>query len=245
MTKIMTVPQILCEDEAILAFDKPSGLLVAPDRWDKARENLMDIVHRRISPGYFNVHRLDKDTSGVLLCAKTKAALDNLCAQFEGRDVSKRYLAIVRGVPEWTDRTIDTALAADERRPGRMCAVRSGGMAAQTEFHVIEAWRSYALVEARPLTGRTHQIRVHLAAAGMPVVGDVFYGNGAGIMLSDLKKGYRKKEGPEKPLIGRLALHAGSLSFRHPTTGQPTTISAPLPDDFSLAIKYLGRFSGV
>ena len=100
------LPPILFEDDAFIVFDKPSGLLVSPDRWDKERENLADLIHERLSPDYFNVHRLDCDTSGVVLCAKTKKALDAACNLFQSRDVAKQYVAISHGVPKEQQGTI-------------------------------------------------------------------------------------------------------------------------------------------
>lgn len=244
-----SLPPILFEDDAIIAFDKPSGLLVAPDRWDKDRENLMKSVHEVLSPGIFNVHRLDADTSGVLLCAKTKAALDRLCGQFQSRDVAKQYLAITRGAPREDQGTVQKSIVPDLQRPGRM-RVASHGKPAETQFEVVERWsrgaqgrRTYALLKCVPLTGRTHQIRVHLAYLGCPIVADTFYGDGGGLLLSELKKKYKqKKDEPERPLVGRLALHAERLTLRHPVSGDPLTIVAPLPKDFEIALKYLRKF---
>ena len=238
------LPPVLFEDDSFVAFDKPSGLLVAPDRWDKERENLADLVHEHLSPNFFNVHRLDRDTSGVLLVAKTKKALDAASNLFHSREVRKQYVAITHGLPKEDQGTIRMAMAEDEERPGKMKIVRSGKPAV-TDFEVAARFRRYALVTLVPHTGRTHQIRVHLAAIGCPVVCDRFYGDGRGLMLSELKRHYKQHaDRPERPLIGRLALHAEVLSLPHPITGVPLTIRAPLPDDFELAIKYLKRYSG-
>jgi RluA family pseudouridine synthase len=241
-------PTILFEDDALLAFNKPSGLLVAPDRWDKDRENLMDMVHDQMSPDIFNVHRLDRETSGILLCAKTKAAYDVLCGQFEQHDVVKQYAALTRGGPPASEGTVDKPIVPDESRPGKM-KVAHHGKPSETRFEVVKRWPTdgasrFALIRCLPVTGRTHQIRVHLAWIGCPIVGDAFYGDGRGVFLSELKRKYKKKEGPERPLIGRLALHAECLTFTHPGTGASMTVEAPLPKDFDVAIKYLRRFAG-
>src|SRR5581483_5172961 len=213
----MPLPPVIFEDDSLVAFDKPSGLLVAPDRWDKARENLMGLVHAhpRYGRGVANVHRLDADTSGVLLCAKTKPALDVLSGQFQSKTVAKTYHAIVvvlpperamKVIPPVRDAlgrlpdafTIDLALGEDERQPGRMRIFKGrGGKACTTEFATLERFAprqaaAYALVACRPLTGRTHQLRVHLAAAGAPIVHDPFYGDpDVTLKLSDLKRGYK------------------------------------------------------
>src|SRR5690606_23302387 len=188
------LPPIIFEDESLLVFDKPSGLLVAPDRWDKARENLMTLVHRERGQHIANVHRLDADTSGVLLCAKTKPALDFLSGQFQSKTADKRYHALVVVLPEeeamkvippirdpqgWLpdEFDVDLALGQDEANPGRMRVFkRRGGKPSLTHFRTLERFGRFAWVECEPKTGRTHQLRVHLAAAGAPILNDRFYG---------------------------------------------------------------------
>jgi 23S rRNA-/tRNA-specific pseudouridylate synthase len=259
----MPLPPVIHEDDTVIAFDKPSGLLVAPDRWDKARENLMDLVHDRMGRQVANIHRIDAGTSGVLLCAKTKPALDSLSGQFQSKTVRKIYLALVvvlplervmkvvepvraadGGLP--AEFTVDLALGEDTGRPGRMRVFRKrGGKPSRTEFRVIERFGRHALLECRPVTGRTHQIRVHLAAAGAPVLNDPFYGDPEEVLLlSKLKRRYKGRD-EEKPLIGRLALHASELTFLHPGTQSEVTVRAPMPRDFEVALKYLRKFSGL
>ena len=257
----MPLPPILHEDEALLVFDKPSGMPVAPDRRDKSPENLMDLVHARLGMHVMNVHRLDAETSGVLLCAKTKAALDSLTGQFQAKGVEKKYLALavvlpveramkaaatVRaedgGLP--SEFAVEFALGADEDNPGRMRVFRGrGGRPSSTQFRVLEKFGRFAWLECRPLTGRTHQIRVHLASAGAPVLNDPIYGDPESrLLLSDLKRRYKGRD-EERPLIGRLALHASSLAFLHPLTRAPVLVSAPLPKEFEVALKYLRKFT--
>jgi RluA family pseudouridine synthase len=244
----MPLPPVLFEDEAVIAFDKPSGMLIAPDRWDKARENLMDLVHARMGDGVANVHRIDAGTSGLVLCAKTKPALDFLSGQFQSKTVAKIYQALVVGVPARDAFTVDFVLKEDEAKPGRMCVVKKHGKASVTEFSVTEKFAppagrtAFAAVECRPLTGRTHQIRVHLAASGTPILNDPFYGDDTRLMLSDLKRGYKGRL-EEKPLLPRLALHAAALTFTHPLTRERTTLVSPLPNDFAVALKYLRKFA--
>jgi 23S rRNA-/tRNA-specific pseudouridylate synthase len=270
----MPLPPVIFEDDAIVAFDKPSGLLVAPDRWDKSREYLMGLVHDhpRYGPTVANVHRLDADTSGLLLCAKTKPALDFLSGQFQAKTVEKKYHAFVAVLPPGRAMkvlapirdaagllpdafTVDVALGEDERQPGRMRVFKGrGGKDCVSEFRALERFgggrsaRSvsgvgFAFVECRPLTGRTHQLRVHLAAAGAPIVNDAFYGDPEiRLLLSDFKRGYKGRD-DEKPLIGRLALHASGLTIKHPATREPFALAAPLPHEFEVALKYLRKFS--
>lgn len=262
----MPLPPILYEDSTMVAFDKPSGLLVAPDRWDKARENLMAQVHAAMGRTVANVHRLDADTSGLLLCAKSKPALDMLSGQFQSKQVRKVYHALVVVLPAEEAMkviapvrdeegrlpeafTVDLSLGADEANPGRMRVFRRrGGKACTTEFRTLERFtaadgRRYAWVECRPLTGRTHQLRVHLAAAGAPILGDRFYGvPEVHLRLSDLKRGY-KGRAHERPLLERLALHASELEVIHPETRAPHRLTAPLPHAFEVALKYLRTFA--
>ena len=237
-----SLPNILFEDSRIVAFDKPSGLLVAPDRWDKDRPNLMAMIHERYSPDCFNAHRLDASTSGVLLCAKDRPTLKVLTRQFETHAIRKRYLAIVLGTTSQDEAVIEAALAEDSTRPGAML-VAEGGKAAVTRIAVVERFRGWSLVEARPETGRTHQVRVHLAYFGCPIVCDPLYGNSGPLFLSRLKPGYRQTKRVEPPLMGRLALHAERLEFVDPADGAERTICSPMPEDFEIALKYLRKFA--
>lgn len=256
----MPLPPILYEDESLLAFDKPSGLLVAPDRWDKSRENLMGSVHAARGHQVANVHRLDADTSGVLLCAKSKPALDFLSGQFQAKTARKRYHALVVVLPpeqamkvvkpirdeqgQLPDAfEVELALGPDELAPGRMRVFkRRGGKPSHTRVRTLERFGRFAWVECEPLTGRTHQLRVHLAAAGAPILGDAFYGvPEIRLLLSDLKRGY-KGRAEEKPLIDRLALHASELTVVHPDSRAPITVQAPLPAPFEVGLKYLRRY---
>ncbi len=242
------LPPVIFEDESLIAFDKPSGLLIAPDRWDKSRANLMDMVHEKMGHGVANVHRIDADTSGLVLCAKTKPALDFLSGQFQSKTVAKRYEALTVGLPAEDAFTVDLVLKEDEAKPGRMCVVKKHGKASVTDFTVLARFAQpagrpgFAHIECRPQTGRTHQIRVHLAASGTPILNDPFYGNDTRLLLSDLKRGYKGRE-EERPLIARLALHAAALTFTHPASREPMTLASPRPQDFDVALKYLHKFT--
>jgi RluA family pseudouridine synthase len=238
----MNLPPLLFEDDDLVAFDKPAGLLVVRDRWDADAENLVDLARRRYGPQFVNVHRLDRDTSGVVLCAKTPEALRSLSQDFEFRRVAKRYLAITLGPPERDAFEVSCNLAPDARTPGRMRTVTRGGKEARTSFRTLERWYGYGLVEAKPETGRTHQIRVHLAWAGHPVAVDALYGDGRPLLLSQLKRAYKHKGEAERPLLGRLGLHAAGLVFTHPRTQARVELLAPPPPDIELTLKYLRRF---
>jgi len=257
----MPLPPVIYEDASLIAFDKPSGMLVAPDRWDKQRENLMGLVHDKLGHGVANVHRLDADTSGLLLCAKSKTALDFLSGQFQSKTVAKKYHAFVVVLPaEHAMKVIapirdvagalpdafnvDLSLGEDERQKGRMRVFKGrGGKECLSEFRTLEKFGRFAFVECRPHTGRTHQLRVHLAAAGAPILNDPFYGDvEIKLLLSELKRRYKGRD-EEKPLIARLALHATELTLKHPETKEPFTITAPLPHEFEVALKYLRKFA--
>ncbi len=265
----MPLPPTVLEDDTLVVFDKPSGLLVAPDRWNKQRENLMGLVHAhpRFGPGVANVHRLDADTSGLLLCAKSKPALDFLSGQFQSKTVEKRYHALVVVLPAESamkviapirdvnsalpdEFRVELSLGEDERQPGRMRVFKGrGGKECVTEFRTLERFRGppgrpgFAFLECRPLTGRTHQLRVHLAAAGAPILNDPFYGDPEiKLLLSDFKRRYTGRD-EEKPLLGRLALHASGLTLQHPLTRERLSVNAPLPHEFDVALKYLRKFA--
>ena len=244
----MPLPPVLFEDDVLVAFDKPSGLPVSPDRRDHSRENLTAMVREKRGEGLAMVHRLDEEMSGLVLYTKTKPALDFVSGQFQSKTVIKLHHALVVGVPAEDAFTVDFVLKEDEARPGVMCVVKKHGWASETGFVVRGKYPqagnrpAYAHVECRPLTGRMHQIRVHLAATGTPVLNDSLYGNETRLLLSDLKRGYKGRV-DEKPLIARLALHAGELTFTHPVTREKVTLSSPLPNDFAVALKYLEKFT--
>jgi len=192
-----------------------------------------------------NAHRLDFETSGVMLLAKSKPALVSLAEQFSKEKPSKLYLAIVSGSPPEDRFTIDLPLAPDPRRIGTFGVAPKRGKKSRTDIEVVQRFRGYTFLHCRPVTGRTHQIRVHLQRSGMPIIADSLY-FGHPLLLSDIKRAYRPKpDGEERPLIPRLALHAHQLTVRHPVTGAEVTISAPMPKHFAVALKYLRQFAGL
>lgn len=238
------LPPVLYEDDCLIAYDKPSGLLVAPDRWDKELLDLMGLVHKYASEQWANVHRLDRDTSGIVVVAKTPEALQSVQAQFDRQGVRKTYMAITLPAPVIGEGVIESPIGPDDRKPGRMRVSDEHGKEAITEYLVLEKYSSgHALLKVQPRTGRTHQIRVHLAHLGCPVLCDPMYEGGPPLLLSQLKHNYKRSAGDEKPLIERLALHAHEITFAHPATGLPLTIQSPLPREFEVAIKYLRRFA--
>jgi RluA family pseudouridine synthase len=245
---------ILFEDEHLLALDKPSGLLTSPDRYDAERPNLMKLLHAGIAENkpwakergltyLSNAHRLDFETSGVILLAKNKETLVKLADLFGAEKPVKKYVALVQGVPAEDEFEIDAKLAPHPVRLGYMRVEPKNGKKSITKFSVMEKFSKWTLMRCEPLTGRTHQIRVHLRHADVPIVGDELYG-GKPLWLSRLKLSYRLKPGKEeRPLLARVALHAEQLELKHPVTDQVVNITAPWPKDFYVALKYLRQFA--
>jgi len=214
---------VLYEDEDLLAIDKPPGMVVHPAPGARRGTLVAALVHRfggAPGPGHPErpgiVHRLDRDTSGVLLVARTLAALEHLARQFRERTVEKRYLALVRGVVKGKEGTIERPIGRHPRERKRMSVRSRRGRSAITHWRVLERLPGATLVALRPETGRTHQLRVHLAAMGHPIVGDRIYGA-------------RRRE--SLLVFPRQALHAEAIGFRHPRTGRPLVIRSPLPSD--------------
>ena len=243
------------EDEHLLALDKPSGLLTSPDRYDPNRPNLMKLLHAGIAESkpwarergltyLSNAHRLDFETSGIILLAKNKEMLVQLADLFGAEKPVKKYVALVQGAPVEDEFEIDAKLAPHATRLGMMRVDPKNGKKSLTKFKVLEKYSRWTLMRCEPLTGRTHQIRIHLRHAGVPIVGDQLYG-GKPLWLSRLKPGYRLKPGrEERPLMARVALHAEHLELKHPATGELVSITAPWPKDLTVAVKYLRQYAG-
>ncbi len=221
----MEIP-VLYADEHILVVSKPAGLHTTPDGWDPTLPHLRLLLAPRWGALWL-VHRLDKDTSGVLLLARHPEAHRALNRQFEARTVRKTYHAIVFGEPAWQRRTVTLRLRANRGRRKRT-VVDAKGKEARTDLRVLQRFSGvFSLLEARPHTGRRHQVRVHLFAVGHPVVNDPLYG----VRTTD------------HPLpIKRLALHARRLEFRHPATDEPLGFTAPHPPDFAATLENLAAY---
>ena len=249
-------PDILYEDEHILALNKPSGCTVVPrrNRRDCPFQNGI-VAYLRQSPEALAaatrsryrpraVHRLDQCTSGVVIEAKTRAGELRVARQFQERAVVKEYLAVVLGEMADDEGRIEAPIGPVRGDLARMRVDEKRGRPSLTTCAVEERFRGFTFVRAFPETGRRHQIRVHLAHAGHPVVADSVYGGGPSLMLSSVKRSYRLARGrTEKPLIERAALHASAITFLPVGDETALRIEAPLPDDMALLLKMLRKYA--
>jgi 23S rRNA pseudouridine1911/1915/1917 synthase len=230
---------VLFENRDVVVIDKAQGMVVHPGSGNPGGTLLNALLHRvegmrdgfgRDDPRPGIVHRLDKETSGVIIAAKSPSAHETLAAQFRDRSVRKRYLAIVKGRPPAAEGRIEARLARDPRDRKRFTCVTRGGRAAVTRYRVLRSYSagkdSYALLLCAPRTGRTHQLRVHLRHIGLPILGDPLYG-GADARF------------PEATLM----LHAARLSIRLPGEDQPRTFTSPAPPRFRRTLRKLQSFS--
>jgi len=239
--------EVFYEDEHLAVIDKPAGLAVhpAPDQPTHTLVNALLFKLRDLSsiggeerPGI--VHRLDKETSGVLVVAKNDFAHRVISTQFKERIVRKTYLAIVRGEPEAWEGRIDKPLGRSYTHTKKqMVRMDDSGREAVTDYRVLEKYKGYALIECYPHTGRTHQIRVHFASLRLPVACDKLYGREKRIFLSDIRE--TSAEADEHALMERHALHAAGITFRHPVTREEMSFSSHLHADMHALLKALER----
>ncbi len=223
---------ILFEDNDYVLVNKPPFISTLEDRNDPV--NVLQVA-RDFVPDAQVCHRLDKDTSGVLAIAKNPEAYRHLSIQLEDREVTKIYHAIVDGIHDFKDQLVDAPIL--KQNDGTVKISRTG-KSAQTTFTTLRVLGSYTLVECRPVTGRMHQIRIHLAKLGASIAGDPLYG-GKPVFLSKIKRGYNlKKNSEEEALMKRMALHAFSLEFLD-LGGKKVKVEAPYPKDFRVLLKQL------
>lgn len=240
---MITSPKIIYEDEAIIAINKPSGILTIPDRFDPKLPSLKMWLKERLGE-IFIIHRIDRDTSGIVLFAKTESAHKYYSKIFEERNISKKYVGLVLGNLMPASGTIDKPIAHHPVVKGKMVIHRSGKPSV-THYSTYDNFGLYSLVEFTIETGRTHQIRVHMQDMGHSLVGDSLYGSGEPIYLSKIKRKkfkLSKNQEEEIPLLNRLALHAVSLKFTT-TEGKEIYLEADLYKDMQATLSQLRKNS--
>ena len=238
--------EIIYQDDHIIVVNKAAGLLTIPDRYQHDKRNLYTILLQQHKEVYI-VHRIDKETSGMILFAKDAETHKTLSQAFENHKIKKNYLAIVSGVPIPKEARIETFLTKSENVRDKIIVFKKGKLSI-TDYKVLESYGTkYALVDVQILTGRTHQIRVHMKHISHPLMVDSKYGYAEEFKLSEIKKRKynRSSDREERPLISRHTLHAHTLSFEHPSTGEYMTFEAPLPKDMKAVINQCRKVLGV
>lgn len=232
--KMLPLLDILFHDVDIIVVNKPSGMRVIPDGYNPSLPNIKSILSEEFGTT-FTVHRLDKETSGVLIFARNASSHKNLNEQFANRMVKKIYHAIILGNPSWKDLHITSPIRINGDRRHRTVIDPIAGKPARTDCTILNLFPLFTLLQVIPYTGYTHQIRAHLASIGYPLLGDILYG-------------YKPPQSNPFPSTEayRLALHAFQITFSHPATGELISFTAPYPSDFAHLIsilKHLGNIS--
>jgi len=237
----MTQYDLLYADDQILVVSKPAGLLTIPDRSGN-QQSLLAALQRTYGH-VLTVHRLDRETSGVLCFARTEEAHRHLSMQFERHSTDKFYLALLDGVLHHDEGEIDKPIGEHFSIPGKM-AITSRGKPSLTYYRALERFRRFTLAEAQIKTGRTHQIRVHFQSIGYPLAVDALYGRRSSFLLSEIKgKAYKKGKftEEERPMMERTSLHAYRLRLDHPVTEERMEFKAELPKDFQAVLSQLRK----
>ncbi|GHV92638.1 RNA pseudouridine synthase [Spirochaetia bacterium] len=257
---------IIYENDHIIAVNKAAGIAVSADRWDDSKERLDKVLEVFLNEGeggpatgsvpaaphhrLYTVHRIDRDTSGVVVFARDEETHRLLSRAFEDRQVKKRYYAVVHGRPGWKEAACDLPLVPNGNKQHMTIIDKYQGKKSLTKFRLLGSAGNYSVVEALPETGRTHQIRVHLCSMGHPIVCDPLYGSAKPVLLSSFKRNWRGDPFDEKPLLARLGLHAAELIL--PDYGNGATeggsaenggiaLRAPLSRDMAALIKQMEK----
>ena len=238
MKRFRLQENIAFENDDFLAVNKPPNLSCLHDR--SLRSNLLDLIRVHHEDAQL-CHRIDKETSGLVLVAKNNETYKKINRLFEKRDITKTYSALVHGRHFFEKELIDLSISTTSRGKARIAG--KNAKHAETLVNTSETFKSFTLVECNPITGRLHQIRVHLKAYRAPIVGDTLYGEGPSY-LSDIKRNFNLKEDEtERPLIGRTALHARKLSFE--LEGNVYDLEADYPKDFAVALKLMRKYDAL
>jgi len=234
--------EIIFEDEEIVIINKPPKFLTLPDRYATGINNIYGYLNSLYGK-VFIVHRLDKETSGILCFAKNEDAHRELCRQFEARTVKKTYLTLVEGTPHHEEGKVDKPIAEHSFIQGKM-VIAKRGKTSVTLYKILEKFKNYSLLSAEIKTGRMHQIRVHFQSIGYPLAVDSTYGRKEAFYLSEIKGGkyLLGKNQEERPLIDRSILHAHELILNHPKTGERMAFQAELPKDFAAVLRQLRKW---
>lgn len=239
---------ILYEDDYFVVINKPAAMIVHPARgnWGGTLVNALTWHFQQLSgvngperPGI--LHRLDRDTTGIIVVAKNDLAHAQIARQWENRRVRKEYLALVQGAPQLDADLIDRPIGRNPKVREKMAVDGLNSRDAVTVYEVQRRFRGFAAIVARPRTGRTHQIRVHLASVGLKILADSMYSSRSKFTLADITG---RAEDASTVLLDRQALHARRLSLWHPITGKPMTFEAPIPEDMRRTLDYLERLAG-
>ena len=239
------ISEILFENDTLIAINKPSGLLSVPDRFNPDKFSIATWITKDY-PDARPLHRIDFETSGVLLFSLKSESFGWYSDQFENRSVTKTYHAIVEGRVHQSEGIIDQPLYTTGN--GKVI-VSKRGRESKTEWKMLEKFLNHSFIEVKPLTGRTHQIRVHLSSMGLPILGDTTYGSKGPLFLSSLKgkKHYRlgKDEETERPIFSRTALHAAGITIQDHSTHEDIRIEAPMPKDMHVALQKLRQYTSI
>lgn len=238
----MRKPEIIFADEAIVIVSKPAEFLTIPDRFNPDLPSVLGFLKKTYDEHIYTVHRLDRETSGIICFARTAEAHRDLSIQFEKREVEKHYLALVEGRFREPEGSVEAPLEPNPQQGGTM-RVGQAGKPSRTDWKVLEQFRDHALVDCQIHTGRMHQIRVHMAYIGHALSVDALYGRQGVFYLSDIKKRYKisKWQDEELPIMSRCTLHAYTLKLRHPVTQEILTFTVEPPKDFRALLNQLRK----
>jgi 23S rRNA pseudouridine1911/1915/1917 synthase len=240
---------VIHEDSRVVVVNKAAGIAVTADRWDENKERLDRLAAASLGR-LWTVHRIDRGTSGLVLFARDAKTHRALSLAFESRRVEKRYIAVVHGRPAWKETSCDLPLVPNGNKRGLTIIDKYQGKESLTFFRFLGGAGNYSVLETEPRTGRTHQIRVHLAALGHPIVCDPLYGSDKPVFLSSFKPDRRGDPFEERPLLERLGLHAAELVLPDWQAGEEgrepalLTFRAPLPRDMAALINQMTKRAG-